>query len=174
VRFVSAADSIHAAGRSRHRLLPCRICRQRESAASTCMSKARMASGAGLPLANPRPNITRQTRRPTSQSEARYMLYLPLYNGVSAVEIGTPKGQDVAKAPSIRRGTKSLSSFYGTSITQERCRSAGMVHTAILGRWFNRPVINLGSRAMVAWNQRWRSFSPSLTQPCSFWIVCRT
>jgi len=35
--------------------------------------------------------------------------------------------------------------FYGTSITQGGCASRpGMVHTAILGRRFDRPVINLG------------------------------
>jgi lysophospholipase L1-like esterase len=35
--------------------------------------------------------------------------------------------------------------FYGTSITQGGCASRpGMVHTAILGRRFERPVINLG------------------------------
>jgi hypothetical protein len=35
--------------------------------------------------------------------------------------------------------------FYGTSITQGGCASRpGMVHTAILGRWLDAPVINLG------------------------------
>src|SRR5205823_11246646 len=35
--------------------------------------------------------------------------------------------------------------FYGTSITQGGCASRpGMVHTAILGRRLDRPVINLG------------------------------
>src|SRR6185503_14185573 len=35
--------------------------------------------------------------------------------------------------------------FYGTSITQGGCASrTGMVHTAIIGRRFERPVINLG------------------------------
>lgn len=35
--------------------------------------------------------------------------------------------------------------FYGTSITQGGCASRpGMVHTAILGRLLDRPVINLG------------------------------
>src|SRR5256885_13140974 len=35
--------------------------------------------------------------------------------------------------------------FYGTSITQGGCASRpGMVHTAILGRRFDVPVVNLG------------------------------
>ena len=35
--------------------------------------------------------------------------------------------------------------FYGTSITHGACASRpGMVHTAILGRWLDMPVVNLG------------------------------
>ena len=72
-----------------------------------------------------------------------YMLYLPLYNGVSTVEIGLPKAAKLRKAKS-RQHAKPIV-FYGTSITQGGCASRpGMVHTAILGRWLDRPVINLG------------------------------
>lgn len=72
-----------------------------------------------------------------------YLLYLPLYNGVSSVEISVPKGHEVARAPGYKDARPIL--FYGTSITHGACASRpGMVHTAILGRWFNRPVINLG------------------------------
>ncbi len=43
------------------------------------------------------------------------------------------------------RGWTDTKEFYGTSITQGGCASRpGMVHTAILGRRLNRPVINLG------------------------------
>lgn len=74
-----------------------------------------------------------------------YLLYLPLYNGVSSVEIGLPKGAVLEKAPARpEENTKPLV-FFGTSITQGGCASRpGMVHTAILGRRFERPVINLG------------------------------
>ncbi|MEW6752364.1 MAG: SGNH/GDSL hydrolase family protein, partial [Candidatus Latescibacterota bacterium] len=35
--------------------------------------------------------------------------------------------------------------FYGTSITQGGCASRpGMAHVALLGRWLDRPVVNLG------------------------------
>lgn len=74
--------------------------------------------------------------------ERAYMLYLPLYNGVSSVEIGVPQGSLVAAAP-VR--TKKPIVFYGTSITHGASASRpGMTHVAILGRRFDRPVINLG------------------------------
>lgn len=74
-----------------------------------------------------------------------YLLYLPLYNGVSAVEIGLPKGSSLRRAPDRPAGARPPIVFYGTSITQGGCASRpGMVHTALLGRHFDRPVINLG------------------------------
>jgi hypothetical protein len=73
------------------------------------------------------------------------LLYLPLYNGVSAVEIGVPKAAYLSKAPPRAPHYQKPIVFYGTSITQGGCASRpGMVHTAILGRRFERPVINLG------------------------------
>jgi lysophospholipase L1-like esterase len=74
-----------------------------------------------------------------------YLLYLPLYNGVSSVEIGLPKENALAKADPRPVSEQKPIVFYGTSITQGGCASRpGMVHTAILGRRLNRPVINLG------------------------------
>jgi hypothetical protein len=74
-----------------------------------------------------------------------YLLYLPLYNGVSSVEIGIGKDQKLSKAEPRPAGRDTPIVFYGTSITQGGCASRpGMVHTAILGRWLDRPVINLG------------------------------
>src|SRR5262249_49006010 len=68
-----------------------------------------------------------------------------LYNGVSSAEIGLPKGATLAKAPERPKSQQKPIVFYGTSITQGGCASRpGMVHTAILGRRFERPVINLG------------------------------
>jgi hypothetical protein len=74
-----------------------------------------------------------------------YLLYLPLYNGVSSVELGVPKESKIYHAdPRVPEKSKPII-FYGTSITQGGCASRpGMVHTAILGRWLDRPVINLG------------------------------
>lgn len=70
-----------------------------------------------------------------------YAAYLPLYNGVEVLEIGVPKGSrfeglEPRKKPVV---------FYGTSITHGACASRpGMVHTAILGRRLDMPVVNLG------------------------------
>jgi len=74
-----------------------------------------------------------------------YMVYLPLYNGVESVEIGIPASSHLWKAPPREPGKDKPLVFWGTSITQGGCASrTGMVHTAILGRRLNRPVINLG------------------------------
>ena len=70
------------------------------------------------------------------------LLCLPLYNGVTKVEIGIPKGSTLSTAKP--RSVKPIL-FYGTSITQGGCASRpGMVHTAILGRRLNHPVLNFG------------------------------
>jgi lysophospholipase L1-like esterase len=77
-----------------------------------------------------------------SPGKREYALYLPLYNGTESLEIGVPKGAKFE--PLAPRKTKPLV-FYGTSITHGACASRpGLVHTAILGRRFDMPVINLG------------------------------
>lgn len=74
-----------------------------------------------------------------------YLLYLPLYNGVSSVELAVPKGSYIEQAPAYPQTHAKPIVFYGTSITQGGCASRpGMVHTAIVGRKLHRPVINLG------------------------------
>jgi hypothetical protein len=70
-----------------------------------------------------------------------YAAYLPLYNGVSSVRIGVAKG---SKFEGLAPRKKPVV-FYGTSITHGACASRpGMVHTGILGRRLDRPVVNLG------------------------------
>jgi lysophospholipase L1-like esterase len=74
-----------------------------------------------------------------------YLLYLPLYNGVSSVEIGIPEDRSLERGPARPADRRKPIVFYGTSITQGGCASRpGMAHTAILGRRLDRPVINLG------------------------------
>ena len=71
-----------------------------------------------------------------------YAAYLPLNNGVESLEIGVPAGATFEALPPR---TEKPIVFYGTSITHGLCASRpGMVHTAILGRRFDRPVLNLG------------------------------
>ena len=71
-----------------------------------------------------------------------YAAYLPLYNGVEDLAIGVPPSAKFE--PLAPRNEKPIV-FYGTSITHGASASRpGMVHTAILGRRFDRPVVNLG------------------------------
>ncbi len=73
-----------------------------------------------------------------------YMIYLPLRNGVTSLEIGVGKGASIGAAPARPAASKAIV-FYGTSITHGIAASRpGMTHVAILGRRFNREVINLG------------------------------
>ncbi|MBT4694072.1 MAG: hypothetical protein HOB73_12070 [Planctomycetaceae bacterium] len=72
----------------------------------------------------------------------RYTAYLPLYNGVEKLEVGVRSGSHFAPIAPRAKGTVV---FYGTSIMHGACASRpGMALPAILGRWYNRPVINLG------------------------------
>ena len=71
-----------------------------------------------------------------------YILYFPLYNGVESIKIGVPEGATFK--PVAPRPAKPIV-YYGTSIAHGACASRpGMAFPAILGRWFDRPVINLG------------------------------
>jgi len=71
-----------------------------------------------------------------------YALYLPLYNGVDALEIGVANG---AQFQGIAPRKQKPLVFYGTSITHGACASRpGLAHPAILGRRLDRPVINIG------------------------------
>ena len=99
-------------------------------------------------LGNGRPVAVTTTAKladnlPPGQRE--YTLYLPLYNGVSSVEIGVPKDVPLLKAPVRPADRQKPIVFYGTSITKaDARRGPGMCHTAILGRRLDRPTINLG------------------------------
>jgi lysophospholipase L1-like esterase len=74
-----------------------------------------------------------------------YLLYLPLYNGTQLVELGVPPGATLEVAGPWGPGGRKPIVFYGTSILQGLSASRpGMVHSAILGRRFNWPTINLG------------------------------
>ena len=98
--------------------------------------------GVGRPTSAPEIEATLIEGIPATGEEREFMLYLPLYNGVKSLEIGFDKG--VKSTPGAALQSKPIV-FYGTSITQGASASRpGMVHTAILGRALNRPVINLG------------------------------
>ncbi len=70
-------------------------------------------------------------------------LYLPLYNGVTSVEIGVPDGSGLRAGPAADPADRIV--YYGTSIAQGGCASRpGMAHVAILGRALDRETVNLG------------------------------
>jgi lysophospholipase L1-like esterase len=74
-----------------------------------------------------------------------YLLYLPLYNGVEAVEIGVSEKSVLEKAPSNSIENSKPIVFYGTSIVQGAVASRpGMAYPSILSRRLNKPAINLG------------------------------
>jgi hypothetical protein len=77
--------------------------------------------------------------------EREYMLYLPLYDGLTSLDIGIDSLASIAgpavDAPVRRKPVV----CYGTSILQGGCASRpGMAHSNILSRWLNREFINLG------------------------------
>ncbi len=79
-----------------------------------------------------------------SPAEKEFTLYLPLYNGVSSVQIGIDPSAAIRPAPPRRGGARPIV-VYGTSIVQGGCASRpGMAYPAIIGRWLDRPMINLG------------------------------
>jgi len=74
-----------------------------------------------------------------------YMLNLPLYDGVGSLEIGIDQGATISKPVQKIIDTSHPIVFYGTSITQGMSASRpGLTYPALLGRYFNREVINLG------------------------------
>lgn len=94
--------------------------------------------------------------RPTNKTEEKvlvrglkpkrreYLLYLPLYNGVTELSIGVPQKADLESGSARKANVKPVV-FYGTSIVQGGCASRpGMAYPAILGRRLDRPTINLG------------------------------
>lgn len=77
--------------------------------------------------------------------EREFMLYLSLYDGVQALEIGVNEGASIGlpKVPSPSAQKPVV--MYGTSILQGGCASRpGMAYTNILSRCLDRVVYNLG------------------------------
>ncbi len=71
-----------------------------------------------------------------------YFLYLPLYNGVSQLEIGLNPEAEIM--PATPRKEKPIC-FYGASIVQGACASrSGLSLPALLGRRFERAIWNFG------------------------------
>lgn len=77
--------------------------------------------------------------------ECEYMLYLPLYDGISSLKIGVDSLSTVKQPKAETPIHNKPIVYYGTSIAQGGCASRpGMAHTNILSRMLNREIINLG------------------------------
>jgi lysophospholipase L1-like esterase len=89
---------------------------------------------------------TAQFRVGSNTVAREYLLYLPLYNGVSRVDLGVDSAFRLEAIPPGEPASKSRPIvLYGTSIVQGGCASRpGLAWPAILGRHLDRPVINLG------------------------------
>jgi len=71
-----------------------------------------------------------------------FKMYLPLYDGVTKLEIGIDSLSTIRKP---LKSTRKPLVFYGTSITQGGCASRpGMVHTSIISRKLDVDCINFG------------------------------
>lgn len=111
----------------------------RENESWKFVSNARPTTTA-LAIAELRPAVgSKFTTAPTE-----YLLFLPLYSKVTNLKVAVTQEANIAPAPERYENLKPIV-FYGTSITQGGCASrAGMAHPAILRRWLDHPVINLG------------------------------
>ena len=90
---------------------------------------------------------TRTLAKNMTPERREFMLYLPLYEGVSKVEIGVDSASTIEGPQLDSPQTKDNRPivFYGTSILQGACASRpGMCHTSILSRRLDRASINLG------------------------------
>ncbi len=76
------------------------------------------------------------------------MLYLPLYDGVDKLEIGIDPGAEIVASELNSPNRENPIVMYGTSILQGASASRpGMAATNIIGRRFDREVVNLGFSA---------------------------
>ena len=76
-----------------------------------------------------------------------YMAYLPLYDGVTKVEVGVTRNASIGMPHRdlLTKGKEKPLVFYGTSITQGGCASRpGMVYTSIISRALQKECVNLG------------------------------
>ncbi|MFO7976734.1 MAG: SGNH/GDSL hydrolase family protein [Candidatus Hydrogenedentota bacterium] len=99
-------------------------------------------------VANGRPSAaTMQTTLVSGIPEGmhEYLLYLPLYNGVTSVHIGIKPDAALAAPPERPEERRKPIVFWGTSILQGGCAARpGMAYPSIIGRMLDRPTINLG------------------------------
>ncbi|MEO3789641.1 SGNH/GDSL hydrolase family protein [Nonomuraea sp. B10E15] len=106
---------------------------------------ARTGAGQDAWLANTHPTaqtVDQQMGLAVDPGERLYTAYLPLYNSPQQLQIGVEAGASFA---GVAPRTARPAVFYGSSIMQGGVASRpGMSITALLGRRFDMPTINLG------------------------------
>jgi GDSL-like Lipase/Acylhydrolase family/N-terminus of Esterase_SGNH_hydro-type len=145
VRFTAATTEIHARWTVTNKNLAGANITAIASSGLDLYAKTDSGKWRWLGVGQPKfPDTTAALVNGIPATEREFMVYLPLRNGVTALEFGVPKGATIKPGPVRAPGSKPMV-FYGTSITHGIGASrAGMTHVAMLGRTFNREVINLG------------------------------
>lgn len=97
---------------------------------------------AGLPSGKVNERMIISNMSPTMRE---FMLFLPLYDGISSLAVGVDSTATITPPALPYPDTTHPILVYGTSITQGGCATrAGMSYTNILTRKLNKEVINLG------------------------------
>lgn len=145
VRFTAATTAIHARWTVTNQNLAGANITAIASSGLDLYARTDAGKWRWLGMGQPRfPDTTAALINGIPAAEREFMVYLPLRNGVTSLEFGVPKGATIKPGPPRAAGSKPIL-FYGTSITHGIGASrAGMTHVAMLGRIFNREVINLG------------------------------
>jgi hypothetical protein len=145
VRFTAATTEIHARWTVTNQNLADANITAIASSGLDLYAKTDAGKWRWLGIGQPKfPDTTATLINGILATEREFMVYLPLRNGVTSLEFGVPKGSTIKPGPARPPGSKPIV-FYGTSITHGIGASrAGMTHVAMLGRTFNREVINLG------------------------------
>jgi lysophospholipase L1-like esterase len=146
VRFVTDAGSIAARWTLRSESLAMNHMPATGVSGLDLYGRAPDGAWAWLAVGRPDHRENRQTLvEGLSAARREYLLYLPLYNGVEQVQIGIPAGAKVYPPAARPAAAARPIVFYGTSIVQGGCAARpGMAYPAIVGRWLDRPTINLG------------------------------
>ena len=98
-----------------------------------------------------------------------YMLYLPLYDGISSLEIGVDSTACIEHPKVESPRTERPIVMYGTSILQGGCANRpGMAYTNILARRLDREVINLGFSGNALLDMEIAELMASVEDPAIF------
>jgi hypothetical protein len=145
VRFTAAANQIHARWTVTNQNLAGANITAIASSGLDLYAKTDAGKWRWLGVGQPKfPDTTAALITGIPATERDFMVYLPLRNGVTSLEFGVPRGATIKPGPARQAGSRPIV-FYGTSITHGIGASrSGMTHVAMLGRIFNREVINLG------------------------------